>query len=304
MVSDPPPLAAADPPAHSPSLGLAEAISTLFPEGLPATVASACPGGPADERARCLVRARFEGSPGDADRALGMLERGGHVAGVEREWVMEGGFRGTIQIVPELPVARHARHLEWVAAAMDDFSEFFEGLAARAPRPLSYRWRALAFRFFRSVGRTTPSAYASDWTVAYNVSGSLHRSADKVRETLFHELFHLNDQAHGDWTRSNLARPFDEIVARCGTNRACLAPWAPSQTTVRGGTYYAFQPDNGEGFHEYGAELALRYYREQRTALNGRRVAGPFKCGPDPNRRVWSLLAQEFFGGADLVPDC
>ena len=228
-----------------------------------------------------------------------------HELGVERAWVMDGGFRGTIQIVPELPVGRHRRQLDWVAAAMDDIEGFFGALGARAPRPLAYRWRALSFQFLRSVGRTTPSAYAQGWTVGWNVMGSLHRSGDKVRETLFHELFHLNDAAHAEWTRHHLAGPFQQIVARCGTNRACLRPWAPSQTTVRGGTYYAFQPDNGEGFHEYGAELALRWYREQRAVLRGARAAEPsFKCGPDPNPRVWSELAEEFFGGVDLVPGC
>src|SRR6185369_9315892 len=147
----------------------------------------------------------------------------------------------------------------------------------------------------RSVKRTTPSAYASGWTVAYNVAGSLNTSAGAVRETLFHEIFHLNDAAHGDWSPRVLGPVFDAIVARCGTRVACLRPYAPGDTMVRGGTYYAFQPDNGESVHEYGAELALRYYREQRAVIRRERLAAPaFKCGPDENRRAWTAMVAEF----------
>lgn len=303
-----PPAAPADPPlAGPPAVTAAAVLDVLYPDTPPpAGVVAACPVSQPDAaRIPCLLRARFEGHPEEGEIAAGLYARSGHILGVERAWVMDGGFRGTIQIVPELPVGRYRRQLDWITAAMDDLEAFFGGIGARAPRPLAYRWRALAFRFLRSVGRTTPSAYAEGWTVGWNVLGSLHRSGEKVRETLFHELFHLNDSAHGDWTRANLSGPFQQIVSRCGTNRACLQPWAPSQTTVRGGTYYAFQPDNGEGFHEYGAELALRWYREQRAVLRGERPTGrSFKCGPEPNGRVWNLLADEFFGGVDLVPGC
>jgi len=84
----------------------------------------------------------------------------------------------------------------------------------------------------------------------------------------------------------------------------CLAPYAPNHTTVRGGTYYAFQP--GNGVWEYAAELAVRYYREHRVILGMQKTGDrkPFKCGPEPNPTTWKLLADEFFGGVDLVPAC
>src|SRR5690606_9231625 len=127
----------------------------------------------------------------------------------------------------------------------------------------------IRLRFFRSVGRTTPSAYASGWTVAYNVSGSLHTSADAVRETMFHETFHLNDTAHGRWSATALTSHYRAILDRCTRGAmletACLRPYAPNETMVRGGTYYAFQP--GNGVWEYAAELAIRYYREHRDVL-------------------------------------
>jgi hypothetical protein len=72
---------------------------------------------------------------------------------------------------------------------------------------------------------------------------------------------------------------------------------------VRGGTYYAFQP--GNGVPEYAAELAIRYYREHRALLAGRRLPAPaFKCGNEHNGRAWRLLVEEFFAGVDLVPAC
>jgi len=216
---------------------------------------------------------------------------------------MDGGFRGAIHLVPEVPLGPHRRHLAWVAAASRDYDDFFARLVA--PAPVRYRVRPLAFRFFRSVGRTTPSAYAEGWEVSYNVSGSLHRSASAVRETLFHEIFHLNDGAHGDWSRRRLGPIFDAIVARCGIRTACLRPYAPGDTMVRGGTYYAFQPDNGDSVHEYAAELALRWYREQRAWQRGEALGGPpFKCGPEENRRAWEALVEEFFGGADTPRGC
>jgi hypothetical protein len=74
---------------------------------------------------------------------------------------------------------------------------------------------------------------------------------------------------------------------------------------VRRGTFYAFQPDNGESFHEYAAEVALRYYQEHRVILAGGRLRRPaFKCGPTENRTAWSRLVVEFFAGIDLVPAC
>ena len=50
------------------------------------------------------------------------------------------------------------------------------------------------------VGKRTPSAYAFGWTIEYNVAGSLLTSSGGVLETLWHELFHLNDFDHGDWS--------------------------------------------------------------------------------------------------------
>ena len=75
---------------------------------------------------------------------------------------------------------------------------------------------------------------------------------------------------------------------------------------VRGGTYYAFQPNNGDAVHEYAAELAVRYFKEQSrdAATRASSRARAFKCGPAENARAWQALVDEFFAGRDLVPAC
>jgi hypothetical protein len=257
---------------------------------------------------RCRLRERYADDPKAQSLVLSIFDGTGSVVGVERAHTMDGGWRGKIALVPERPVGIHRRHLRWMSDAFDDFERFFSTLESRSGSSSGYEWRPLEIQFFRSVGRTTPSAYASDWRVAYNVSGSLHKGATAVRETLFHEIFHLNDRAHDRWSEKALTKDFEDILSRCTTKQrrlstACLRPFAPGDTMVRGGTFYAFQP--GNGVWEYAAELAIRYYREHRHILAKKPLAQrAFKCGPEPNGRMWQRLVDEIFGGIDLVPPC
>jgi hypothetical protein len=218
--------------------------------------------------------------------------------------IMDGGYRGKIHLVPQLPTGRYKKHLTWATQAFVDIDAFFTGLDLPDPPP--YRWRNITLDFVRSVGKHTPSAYASGWTITYNVEGSLLTSAAGVRETLFHELFHLNDEQHGGWSEHTLATDYAAIVKKCGIKPKCLAPYAPNDTMVRAsGTYYAFQPNNGSGVREYAAELAVRYWKEQREIAGaGRLTHRAFKCGPPENARAWQALVGEFFGGHDAVPAC
>jgi len=255
-----------------------------------------------------MLAVRFAGDGQAGKSALALYDEAGTVAGIEEPHMMDGGWRGMLKLVPEPPVGRHRRHLVWLLGAAQDFNQWFADLHRDKKTKARYRHQPLELRFFRSVGRTTPSAYASGWTVAYNVSGSLHSSAKAVRETMFHELFHLNDRDHGNWSEQHLTPIYDSIVTRCTNkwnklNTACLRPYAPHHVMVRGGTYYAFQP--GNGVWEYAAELATRYYVEHREIFAGRRLAKPaFKCGPEENARSWTLLVDEFFGGIDHIPAC
>jgi len=228
------------------------------------------------------------------------------LAGAGAEEELDGGFRGKIQLVPELPLRGYRRHLAWVLAGTRGIDRFFGALFARQTAP-HYRWKQLEFRFVRSLKKHRPSAYALGWSITYNVEGSLNLNAKAVEETLFHELFHTNDDEHGDWSVSHLKQDYVAILLHCGPKPSmkCLAPYAPNDTTVRGGTYYAFQQNNGDTVHEYAAELAVRYFKEQREMLAGGKLSRPaFKCGPPENARAWQALVHEFFADRDLVPAC
>jgi hypothetical protein len=219
---------------------------------------------------------------------------------------MDGGFRGTIHLVPQLPIQGYRKHLSWVVAATHSMDKFFEALFVSQPAPV-YRWHSLQFRFVRSLNKHRPSAYATGWTVEYNVEGSLNLDATAVRETLFHELFHLNDAAHGEWSAQHLRRDYDAILQKCRVKPSvkCLTPFAPNDTMVRGGTFYAFQQNNGDTVQEYAAELAVRYFKEESQMLaQGKLSRRAFKCGPAENARAWRGLIEEFFAGRDLVPPC
>lgn len=257
----------------------------------------------ADPADRTRVGDRLAADPAARDLGTSLFDATGSVVTTAPAQTMDGGFRGQIRLVPELPVGAHRKHLAWVSGALRDIEATMT--AAGAPQGgARYRHRDLELAFFRSVGRTTPSAWASGWTVAYNVSGSLHRDEAAVRETMFHEIFHLNDQDHGDWSRRVLSADYAAILKKCSARVDCLAPYAPGTTKVRSGTYYAFQQDNGVSVREYGAELALRWYKEHRAIARGEKLPGrPFKCGPPENARAWKAMVDEFFG-VDRVPGC
>jgi len=252
----------------------------------------------------CLIEEAYASDGKARALARALYVESGDVAGVGPDELMDGGYRGKIHLVPQLPTGRYRHHLAWVVNAKRRIDRFFAELFAKqAPPP--YRWRALQLRFVRSIKKRTPSAYAMGWIIEYNVEGSLMKSARSVEETLFHELFHTNDFAHGDWSAKTLQRDYDAIVKRCGTTVGCLKRYAPNTTKVRGGTYYAFQQNNGNGVHEYAAELAVRYWKEQTEMLRAGKLGSPaFKCGAPENARAWRALVDEFFTGRDLVPAC
>lgn len=300
------------------SVSVEEAGRLLFGGELPARCAGLQAAAVAAEQAsraviECMIGVTYGKDEKARDVALALYRTTGSVAGVGEAETMDGGYRGTIKLVPQLPTGAYRQHLQWVAQATRDFDELFAWLAAPAPAgassaPPSFRLHGLSLRFVRSVAKRTPSAYAIGWTVTYNVRGSLLKNAAGVAETLFHELFHLNDGARGDWSARTLATDYAAILARCQPqklSRACLAPYAPGSTTVRGGTYYAFQPNNGDSVHEYAAELALRYYKEHRElAATGKLARPAFKCGPPENARAWRALVDEFFAGIDRTGSC
>jgi hypothetical protein len=273
----------------------------LFAEGEAERRLAACRGAAGGEPL-CLIEAAYGGDREAFELARALYERTGSVAGVEDAQTIDGGYRGPVRLVPELPKGPHRRHLAWAVAAFDEFDRFLDALGGRPGEKARFFAGPVALRYYRSVGKRTPNAYAAGRQIAYNVNGSINRDAGEVRDTLFHELFHLNDERRGGWSRRELGALYDGIVARCGTDAACLAPYAPNKTKVRGGTYYAFQPGNGVA--EYAAELAVRYLREQREASAGRAAVRAFKCGPPESARAWAAFAGEFFAGFDRTGPC
>ncbi len=251
-------------------------------------------------RVRAIISVSYASDPQAQRAALHLYDVTGTVAGLLPEQDFDGAYRGQLHLVPRLPVGPLRRHLVMASDALFDLDDLF----ARLGGPVTFRWRPLGLRFFESVKRRTPSAFAVGWTVSYNVNGSLFTTNARVRETSFHEVFHLNDFAHDEygWSRTHLAGVYQRIVARCGTTTSCLTPYAPDGIKVRGGTYYAFMPDNG--VVEYAADVAKRWYVEQRLVLHGQRVRAPFKCGPAENAEAWKAVVDEFFGGLDRVPAC
>jgi hypothetical protein len=261
--------------------------------------AGRCPPGEDAARVRCLVGLHLADDPAAVRLATTLHERTGHVVGVLPEQDFEGGYRGVIHLVPQRPVGAERRHLEYAAQALLDIDAFLVDTEAKAGAPLAYRWRGFELRFFRSLKKRTPAAFAIDWTVSYNVNGTLNGSLPVVRGLLFHEVFHLNDDG---WSTRALSEDYDAIVARCGTTIDCLTRYVPEPLIVKGGTYYSFMP--GNGVREYAADLALRYFKEQREVMSGAVVKKPFKCQAPQNARAWAKLVERFFGGVDRVPSC
>lgn len=265
-----------------------------------------CTEGSDDDQIRCLMKARLVGDPQASKLALELFETAGHVVGVLPEQDFEGGYRGMIHLVPQLPIGAERKHLEFTAGALTEIDAFLadtERLAAASTdehgATFRYRWRALELRFYRSIKKRTPAAFAIDWTVSYNTNGTLNGSLPVVRSLLFHEIFHLNDDG---WSERELSADYDTIVKKCGTGIECLTRYVPEPLIVKGGTYYSFMP--GNGVREYAADLALRYFRDQREVMQGRVVKKPFKCAAPENARAWSKLSQRFFGGVDRLPSC
>jgi hypothetical protein len=219
---------------------------------------------------------------------------------------MDGGYRGFVELLPQAPVGEHRKHLTWMLQAADDVEELRQRIVRSTGREPRFQLEGLQLLFFRSVKGRSPSGFAGSGRVlGYNVVGSLQHSSDAARDLLVHELFHMASLELPGWTKTRLAPWVEELVERCGTDRGCLAPYAPRNLSVRGGTFYAFQPNNGHIPEEYAAELAVRYVQEQLAAVSGQRpTQGWFKCSHPGNARAMAALREAFFSGFDATPAC
>lgn len=253
----------------------------------------------------CLLRLRFD-SDREALRLARMLYRDTNaLIGPDKEGTI-GGYHGEedIQLFPALPVGDHRHHLAWLHASYVAFDDFVESLNARTQTPVQFRARPRGVVFFQTAELRYPSAYFLDGIIGYNIQGPLNADPRDMRETFFHELFHANDLDRGEWSVSTLGPLFDSIIARCGDDHDCFSSFAPHDTIVPNGTYYAFDARTRD-VREYAAELALRYFVEHEAVLAGQPPRDPaFKCITVENRLAWEHLARAFFGGVDLTPAC
>jgi hypothetical protein len=268
----------------------------------------ACKVGNDSARIICLLERRYPNKK-DSDLFVALYKTVGAVAGVELAHTRKVGYRGVIQFVPEPPIGAYHQQLIWVLEGFTDIDAMLRSLETTAKKALPFRWTDLELKFYRTVKRKTPNAYATRWEMAYNVVGSMFKSQAVVTETLFHEIFHMNDEEHGAWSEKFLNKSYLKILKECAVkgkklpDTKCLTPYSPGTVKVTGGTYYSFQP--GNDVREYAAELALRYYQEQHAYWKeDKKKPTPFKCMTQDNADNWKLFVDEFFLGVDLVPAC
>lgn len=267
------------------------------------TCVEACPDG-ADlrEHADCLMRLRLSSDPEALELARSLYTKTNALVGVDASGSIDGYGGQDVPLYPALPIGEHRHHLAWLRRSLVAFEAFIVALAPHAPRPVKFQPRPRGFVFYQTAERSFPSAYCSGAVIGYNVRGPLNSNWRDMHETLFHELFHVNDEE--GWTSSALGALFDSIVERCGDQHECLAPFSPHTTIVPGGTYYAFDRRTRD-VREYGAELALRYFLEHEAILASEPPVLPsFKCLTEENRLAWERLADALFGGANLTPSC
>ncbi|MBK9264191.1 MAG: hypothetical protein IPM54_30870 [Polyangiaceae bacterium] len=302
-VATEPPAAPPAPPTHPGRPEAAERVLFLATHLRTDGLREACPVALAEViRIRCLISLRFADEPDARKLALTLYEETGSLAGLLPEESTVDGKGKKILLKPARPIGRNKEHLTWIIGAMREYARFFTELSKRQKMPIVMRDRPLDFRFFYTEDGGTPSAFAVSQNIGYNLYGAVNVNDEAVRDTLFHEIFHLNDAWQDNFSARVLAPIEARIIASCKGSEKCLEPYAPTDTTMNGKSY-AFI-DGGSG-KEYAAELALRYFREQRLMIDGKPLPVPaFKCGPAENAEAMALLVDAFFGGVDLVPPC
>jgi len=291
------------PPTHPGRPEAAERVLFLATHLRTTDLREACPV-TLDEvpRVHCLISLRYADENESKKLALTLYEETGSLAGLLPEETNQDSKGKKIQLKPARPIGRNKEHLQWILEAMREYARFLQELKTRAKRPVLMQDRPLDFRFFYTEEGGTPSAFAVGRNIGYNLNGTVNVHAEAVRDTLFHEIFHLNDVWQDNFSARLLAPIEMRILERCKGNVKCLASYAPTDTTMNGKPY-AFI-DGGSG-KEYAAELALRYFREQRLMIDGKPLPIPaFKCGPAENQEAMTLIIDTFFGGVDLVPAC
>ena len=158
----------------------------------------------------------------------------GSVAGVGPDEIMDGGYRGKIHLVPQLPTGEYRKHLEWVARrARRSIDEFFAKLYDKQPAPELSLARAPAA--VRALGRQAHAERVRD-RLARRVQrrGLAAHDRDGVRETSSTSCSTPTTARTATGRRKTLQKDYDAIVAKCPARTIkCLAPYAPNDTEGR-----------------------------------------------------------------------
>src|SRR5262249_7223171 len=81
-------------------------------------------GAPHCDDVACLIEHRYRDDAKAKALALTLFRATGDIAGVGPDEIMDGGYRGKIHLVPQLPTASYRQHLAWVSDAMLDIDRF------------------------------------------------------------------------------------------------------------------------------------------------------------------------------------
>ncbi|AKU93910.1 hypothetical protein AKJ09_00574 [Labilithrix luteola] len=254
--------------------------------------------------AACAIDALYGDDSESWTLARELFDEHGTLPGTGAVHVIDAGYLGVMNTRAALPKGAYRHHLQWLVKGLRTIESVIAAVATTSSEPVLFRTRPHAVMFYKTDVPSYPSAYAMENVVGYNLEGPLHESEHKVMATLFHEIFHLNDAGHGDWSDRALSPLFSAILETCADDDACLEPYAPDDTKVPGGTYYPFDPRTA-AVREYAAEIGERWFVEHRAIVErGEQPEQAFKCATSLNADAWSQVVGEFFGGVDLVAEC
>lgn len=281
----------------------------------------------------CLIEGRYAGDSAAQRMALSLYARTGSVAGPDDErWVARhDGVRA--HVLPALPVGPSRKQLDRVTRALfgvNDLVSEIARLSGRAPR---FRATGLRVRFFRPEGPSDAEVYVSEGQIDVPVEvpppprvahptrshgrGSPARLASAQartspppapppisREDVVRALARLNDGEHGGWSARALGEAYRAVVARCGDDARCASRFDPRPVSADRPALFRAGGDPTD----FGVELVVRYYQEQKASLSRPPKPTParssFKCAEPENGFVWSLVAGEFFANFDKSAAC
>ena len=90
-----------------------------------------CPQADTAARIQCMLRTRYRRDRRAYRMVRKIYVQSGWVVGLEPAWWMNGGWRGRVRIVPQLPIRRYRYHLRYLQKTVRDYRFFFKNLILR-----------------------------------------------------------------------------------------------------------------------------------------------------------------------------